>query len=117
MRNCDKIKAQEKELGKYQKKITDQEKVIASQHKSIMLAHRGASEIQRGVDAIVAQTALTYGVDVLDEDTGELLGKRLVLPAFSVEDILSSYEIRARKDKMTQEYVVGVVPREKAHGD
>nr|WP_326184239.1 hypothetical protein [uncultured Oscillibacter sp.] len=114
MRNCDKIKALEKELGRYRKKASDQEKIIASQHESIMLAHKGAAEIQQGVDAIIAQTALTYGADVTDEETGAYLGKRLALPAFSVDDILARYEIRARKDEKTKEYIVGVVPRETA---
>lgn len=113
MRKCDKIKLLEKELGRYQKKVDDQGKVIASQHKSIMLTQRGAAEIQRGVDAIIAQAALTFGTDVADEETGEHIGKRLVLPAFSVDDTLARYDIHARKDEATQAYIVGVVPKEK----
>lgn len=110
-RNVDKIKRLEKEMGRCRKKIADQDRVIKAQHESLAIAHGGAAEIQRGVDAIIAQAALTYGEDVRDEESGAFLGKRLTLPAFRVEETLERYEIRARKDETTGEYIVGVVER------
>lgn len=114
-RNIDKIKRLQHELGRYQKKVADQAKELAKLKEGLHHVYLGEREVQRGVDAILAQTALTYGKAAMDEDNeGTYLGHRLTLPAFSVGDILSKYEVRARKDEETGAYIVGVVPREEA---
>lgn len=112
MRNVDKINGLERELGRYRKKVEDQTKENEKLRKVISDALSGNLELQRGLDAILAQTAITYGEDAADPDTGEIIGWRLSLPLFSVSEILKCYEVRARKDEKTGAYIVGVVERE-----
>ena len=112
MRNVDKIKNLEKELGRYRKKVADQEKMVQMLRKNLEAMHAGSTEIQRGVDAILGQTALTYGVSARDEESGDELGYRLEIPMFSVDEVLARYEVRARRDTEKDLYIIGVVPRE-----
>lgn len=78
----------------------------------LLQAYAGNSEAQKAMDAILAQTALTYGEAVTEDGTGKELGHRLRLPMFRVADIITGYEIHARRDEETMEYIIGVVPRE-----
>lgn len=111
-RNIDKIKRLENELGRYQKKVADQAKEETRLRGLLETAEAGALQTHQAVDAILAQTALAFGEIVKDEETGEDLGHRLTVPAFTVTDILGKYQVRTRKDEETGAYVVGVVPRE-----
>ncbi len=111
-RNIDKIKRLEKELGRYQKKVADQAKEEARLRGLLETAQKGVVQINRAMDAILAQTAITCGEIVTDEETGKEIGRRLSIPLFSTCDILRKYEVRARRDAEAGMYTVGVVPRE-----
>lgn len=111
MRNIDRIKELEKELGRYRKKVADQQKRIDTLSNRLIRAMNGAEETGRAVDAILAQAALKYGERARDEDTGKALGWRLSLPLFSVAETLKRYEVRTRRDDKTKEYIVGVMER------
>lgn len=114
MRNVDKIKALEKELGRYKKKVADQAKENTELRRRLREAYAGNAELRRAVDAVLVHTALTYGQEAVDEETGVPLGHRLPLPFFQIEDILGRYEVRTRRDENTMEYIIGVVSREEA---
>ena len=115
-RKIDKIKRLEKELGRYRKKSGDQARTIASLNEQLSGTDAAVRDLSGMVDAILIQTALTYGEDALDEESGEKLGVRLRLPEYRVEDLLARYEVRARPDRQAGEYVVGVVPRGEKDG-
>ncbi|MBD5161436.1 MAG: hypothetical protein HDT14_05365 [Oscillibacter sp.] len=114
MRSVDKIKALEKELGRYRKKVVDQSKVIKDLEEKAGNAIEANMEIHRAVDAILAQVAIKYGERARDDETGEEIGCRVVVPAFSVDDTLRQYEVRTRKDEAAGEYIVGVMERREA---
>lgn len=101
-RNRDKVKRLEHELGRYQKKVGELMKVNAQ------LARRadGVAEISMATDALLAQVAIIYGEDVVDEDTGLTIGMRLTLPKFDVRKVCRQYEVHARKDG--DNYIIGV---------
>lgn len=114
MRNVDKIKDLEKELGRYRKKVSDQQQEINTLRRRLDEAIDGAVETNRALDAILAQAAVRYGERARDEDTGEELGWRLTLPCFSVAGTLAGYEVRARRDEKNREYILGVMERKTA---
>ncbi len=101
-RNRDKVKRLEHELGRYQKKVGELMKANAQ------LARRaeGVAEISMATDALLAQVAIIYGEDVIDEDTGLTIGMRLTLPKFDVRKVYRQYEVHARRDG--ENYVIGV---------
>lgn len=117
MRNVDKIKGLEKELGRYRKKVEDQQKEIDALRKNLGAAMNGNAEINKAVDAILAIVALKYGNPIEDDDTGEELGWRLSLPLFSVAETLEKYEIRTRRDEKTQAYIVGVMEKKSVEAE
>lgn len=100
-RNRDKVKRLEHELGRYQKKVGELMKINAQ------LARRadGVAEISMATDALLAQVAIIYGEDVVDEDTGLTIGMRLTLPKFDVRKVYRQYEVHARKDG--DNYIIG----------
>lgn len=112
MRNIDKIKRLEKEIGRYQKKVADQAKENTVLRKRLQDFVDGNAEVNMQVDAILAQVSIIYGEDGEDPDTGEIIGRRLVLPLADLRDVYSRYEVRARKDEAAQRYIIGVVPRD-----
>lgn len=112
MRNVDKIKRLEKEIGRYQKKVADQTKVEKRLRAALEEAHAGSIQANKAVDAILAQTAITYGEKVFDEETGAEIGRRLTVQMFDIEDVLGKYEVRARRDENADAYVIGVVQRD-----
>ena len=61
MRNIDKIKSLEKELGKYRKKVTDQDKIIRKLSGELERAHAGAIQLQAATDAVLTAAALAHG--------------------------------------------------------
>lgn len=111
MRNADKIKSLEKELGRYRKKVADQDRIIKGLEDMVETANAGDRQMHMAVDAILAQAAVKYGAPVRDEESGEPLGYRLVLPAFSIEKTLNRFEVRARRDEEAAEYVIGAMER------
>ena len=111
-RNVDKIKRLEKEIGRYQKKVADQAKEKERLRRLLEIAEAGAIQTHQAVDAILAQTAITFGEVVKDEETGAELGHRLTVPAFKVGEILGKYQVRTRRDEETGAYIIGVVPKE-----
>ena len=111
-RNVDKIKRLEKEIGRYQKKVADEAKEKERLRRLLETAEAGAIQTHQAVDAILAQTAITFGDVVKDEETGAELGHRLTVPAFKVGEILGKYQVRTRRDEETGAYIIGVVPKE-----
>ena len=101
-RNRDKVKRLEHELGRYQKKVGELMKLNAQ------LSQRaaGVAEISIATDALLAQVAIIYGEDVIDEDTGLTIGMRLMLPKFDVRKVYRQYEVHARRDGGN--YIIGV---------
>lgn len=117
MRNVDKIKAMQHEIGRYMKKINDQEKVIKGLEDLVDTATAANKEAHRAVDAILAQTSVKYGEQVKDDETGDDIGYRLVVPIFSIDDTLGRFEVKARRDVVAGEYIVGVMERREVTGE
>lgn len=109
MRNIDRIKDLEKELGRYRKKVADQQKEIDGLREQVVTAHAGLAQLSMGMDAFQAQTALKYGTMAIDEDTGEELGWNMLLPLYSMEETVEKYEVHTWRKE--QEYFVGVMER------
>ncbi len=104
------IKKLQYELGRYQKKVGDQALMISNMREKV----RGAEQVQIAVDAILAAVAEKYGEDARDpDDPDKILGKRLVLPNYNALELVARYEVRARRDETTQEYIIGVVEKQK----
>nr|DAE52905.1 MAG TPA: hypothetical protein [Caudoviricetes sp.] len=101
-RNRDKIKQLEHELGRYEKRCGDLMKLNAQLSKR----SSGVTEISIATDALLAQVAIIYGEDVIDEDTGLTIGMRLTLPKFDVRKVYRQYEVHARRDG--ENYIIGV---------
>ena len=101
-----------RELGRYRKKTADQARELAVLRERLGEADQAAAGLCRAGDAILIQTALTYGQEALDEESGEKLGVRLTLPEYRLEDLLARYEVRSRPDRQAGTYVVGVAARE-----
>lgn len=101
-RNRDKIKKLKHEIGRYEKRCGDLMKLNAQ------LSQRaaGVAEISIATDALLAQVAIIYGEDVIDEDTGLTIGMRLTLPKFDVRKVYRQYEVHARSDG--ENYIIGV---------
>lgn len=112
MRNVDKIKSLEYELGRRDKKIADQAAIIKRQNKMLENATAGLGELRAATDAILAQAAIACGEKVKDEETGKDLGYRLNIPNVPVHETLAKYEVKARGDREHGLYVIGVVPKE-----
>lgn len=111
MRNIDKIKSLEKELGKYRKKVTDQDKIIRKLIGELKRAHAGVTQLQAATDAVLTAAALAHGEAVQDEESGKSIGWRLRVPLFSIQEMRGRYEIHARRDEEEAAYILGVVER------
>lgn len=116
-RNVDKIKDLEKELGRYRKKVADQKKTIIALNEQMDNARGCLAELSMDVDAILASTAILYGNEIPDGDTGEALGYRLIFPRFSPRDILSRYDVKTSTDKETGTYITEVTERKPAESE
>lgn len=113
VRNVDKIKQLEHEIGRRDKKISDQAKELEKLNRQLEQARAGSMEVQAVVDATLTAVVLARGVDAEDPDKpGTVLGKRMEIPAFNVKEMREKYEIHARRDEKGGLYVLGVVPRE-----
>lgn len=114
MRNVDKIKGLEYELGRYQKKVADQEAIIKRQNKMLETATAGLGELRRATDAILAQAAVHHGETITDDDGKTTLGFRLEVPMVPVAETLAQYEVKARRDAERRVYVIGAFTKEAA---
>ena len=112
MRNRDKIKVLEKELGRYRKKVFDQSRELERYKRRCDIHDEAILQLNASLDAILIQCALKYGREEREE--GKVLGHRLELPIVDVQNLHHRYEIRARKDEETFRYIIGVVPREES---
>lgn len=112
MRNVDKIKGLEKELGRYRKKVDDQQKEIDALREQVKTARVGLAQLSMGMDAFQAQTALKYGTRAIDKDTGEEIGWNMSLPLYSMEETVEKYKVSTWRKEHEQEYFVGVMERE-----
>ena len=110
MRNIDKIKSLEKELGRYRKAVADRDKLLRKRGEELERAHAGALQLQAATDALISSVALAHGEEIIED--GERLGWRLTVQKFDVEEVRKGYEVHARRDEKTGDYIVGVVPRE-----
>lgn len=110
MRNIDKIKSLEKELGRYRKAVADRDKLLRKRGEELERAHAGALQLQAATDALISSIALAHGEEIIED--GERLGWRLTVQKFDVEEVRKGYEVQARRDEKTGDYIVGVVPRE-----
>ena len=82
MTNKQKIAELETKLRRYEKRAGDLQKLNAKLSVQVV----GSTQIGKAVDAILIQTALTYGEAAIDHDTGEENGKRLTLPHVEVSE-------------------------------
>lgn len=101
----------ENEVRYLRKRLSDRTREFLDLREKLCEVDKGSAELNKAMDAILAQTAFRYGERVKDEETGEELGWRLPLPMFSVAETLEQYEVRTRRDETTQEYIVGVMER------
>lgn len=106
-------KQQDREMGRYRKKIADQEKRIKILESNLQSAQTGMIEMQSMVDALLSTITLHHGEKAIDVESGKEIGWRLTVPIFDVAQIREKYEIHARKDFEQEAYVIGVAPREK----
>ncbi|MBQ6059424.1 MAG: hypothetical protein IJL39_05155 [Clostridia bacterium] len=105
------VDALERELGRYRKKVHDQREEIKQLREQLESVYAGSGQLQSATDALLAQTAIAYGIHVEDDD-GKSLGFRLHLPLYDIAETLGRYEVTARKSFDGDGYTVGVFPRE-----
>lgn len=110
MRNVDKIKRLEHEIGRYRKKVADDAKEMRKLREQLEAFQRGNDQVHMTVNAILIRMAMEYGVRVTDDETGDELGWRLEMQKPDVE-MCSRFEVRTRANE-NGGYTVGVLPRE-----
>ena len=110
MRNVDRVRELEREVGRRDKKILDQGRELEELRREAAALRKGSGEVQRAVDALLAVVTREKGEQAEDPDTGRQLGWRMAIPAFDVEEINRRYEVHARRDG--EFYVIGVAERE-----
>ena len=109
MRNVDRIKALEHELGRYRKKVEDQQKELDRLNEQVRTQAEGADQVGILVDAILAATASRDGT-VVEDDDGNVIGFRLELADFELERMRKRWNVSAHRRGST--YIVGVKERE-----
>ena len=114
MRNVDKIKDLEHELGRYRKKVADQDAQIEKLKDMVQYQTEGAQELGRLIDAILAAVASKYGVVVRDESQ-EVIGYRLELDDFAVDRMMDRFQVNSQK-RGTQ-YIIGAMLKEENDND
>ena len=111
MRNVDRIKSLEHELGRYRKKVEDQQKEMDKLNEMTRTQAEGADQVGILVDAILAATASRYGT-VVEDDDGNVIGFRLELEEFELERMRKLWQVSAQKHGDT--YTIGVMARDAA---
>ena len=114
MRNVDKIKDLEHEMGRYRKKVNDQSIQIADLEAKIRAYEEGARQTGTLVDAILAAVASKYGVVARDESQ-EVIGYRLELDDFAVDRMMDRFQVNSPK-RGTQ-YIIGAMLKEENDND
>ena len=114
MRNIDKIKDLEHELGRYRKKINDHSIQMADLEAKVRLFEEGARQTNVLVDALMAAVAQKYGIVVRGEDD-EAIGYRLELDDFAVDRMMDRFEVSSQK-RGTQ-YIIGAMLKEVKEDD
>lgn len=114
MRNVDKIKQLQHELGRYEKKVADQAKEIARLQEREAELGRAITEISRQANAFRIRLALKYGVEVRQEESGDLLGWRLTLDKYDITETLNEFETKMSWDATGEGYTIGVWAKEQA---
>ena len=114
MRNIDKIKDLEHELGRYRKKINDQSIQMADLEAKVRLFEEGARQTNVLVDALMAAVAQKYGIVVRGEDD-EAIGYRLELDDFAVDRMMDRFQVSSQK-RGTQ-YIIGAMLKEVKEDD
>lgn len=111
MRNVDRIKQLNHELGRYRKKVADQDARIRDLEEQVVDREEGASQVACLVDAVLAAVAANYGTKVTGDD-GDLLGYRLELEGFKLERMRELWQVSAQRQGDT--YTIGVMSRDRA---
>lgn len=114
MRNVDKIKDLEHELGRYRKKVNDQSIQIADLQAQVRGFEEGVRETSILVDALMAAVANRFGEAVRGEGD-DVIGFRLELDDFAVDRMMERYEVSARRQG--EKYVIGVLAKEDKSND
>lgn len=103
-----KIKKLQYELGRYEKKVGEQAKIIRRMQRDLDDAGQGAVQMMQYADCVCIQTALSYGEREIED--GQVIGYRLELPRFSIQELRKRYEIRCRHDEEKDVMVIAVMP-------
>lgn len=108
MRNRDRIKQLEHELGRYQKKVGDQGKEINALKKQVAVFEIGAGQTHHAVNMVMARVCQTFGAEVLDEDNENAhIGYRVSFQKPS-EDLLKQYTVRTNMSEDGESFVIGL---------
>jgi len=106
MRNIDKIKSLEHELGRYRKKVADQQKENDRLRAELDTAMQGTKELNVVVDSLMAEITVAHG-EVKEEGVWEL-----VIPLVSILRNTRDYHVMARVSEDNDSYTVRVIRRE-----
>lgn len=111
MRNVDKIKSLERELGKWRKKVREEQAELKTLREDAEKADEAARELSETMDAVCTALALRYGAEKFDADAPEVhLGWNLELGEIDVAQLRADYEVHARRNG-DGGYTIGVMPR------
>lgn len=111
MRNVDRIKQLNHELGRYKKKVADQDSRIRELEEQVVDREEGANQVACLVDAVLAAVASSYGTAVMDDDD-TIIGYRLELEGFDLERMRELWQVSAQRQGDT--YTIVVMARETA---
>lgn len=111
MRNIDKIKELNYELGRWQKKAADQQKDINKLRSELEQAEKGMLEINRALDSIMAEATLKFGAEV------GVGAWEMVLPLVSVLRNTRDYAVSASVGNDNDSYIVRVERRKPEGGE
>lgn len=100
-----------KELAWYRTRAARLAGEVAQLRETLRRQDEGTAQLHLAANGLLCQTALTYGREVADEETGEVLGRRLELPLYDAGELMARYEIHARRDREQGKYFVGVVEK------
>lgn len=114
MRNVDKIKALETDLGRHRKKIEDQKTEIEKLKQLVETYAAGAEQTNVLVDAVMAAVAQKYGIVVRGEDDYPI-GYRLELDDFTVDRMKNRFQVHAQKRGTA--YIIGAMLKEDKNDD
>ena len=109
MRNVDKIKRLEHELGRYKKMVGDRDRLIAKLHRR----ESAIDEARRALNAAVINLATKGGYT--EEVDGKVYHNCLRVNRPNVEELLAKYKLEIL-DVTEDEYVMQAVELERADG-